>query len=76
MLELLHEIFPHSSFTNSEWITLDERDFGAEVIVDKGDPIFWIGLRRPSIELIKYIHLKTGWSPFSNSDGHLINVLV
>lgn len=71
VMAILKKLFPDAIDSDPTWILVPSYDY-TEIIVGKEDPLYDIGLRNPTVEMILFIYEQTGWRGIDPSNGRIV----
>ena len=70
-MSFIRSLFPNADYSDPTWISVNTCAVSEVLVADK-DPVWYIGFRNPSWELIQDIYSAKGWRGLDPSNGQII----
>ena len=71
VISIIKELFPDADASDPTWIIVPSYS-STEIILGNDDPVYSIGLRSASREMIQHIYQRTGWRGLHPSTGQIV----
>lgn len=67
----LRTLFPDADYTNPAWIFVDSNRL-SEIIMGVLDPVYGLGFRNPSWDLLQEVYETMGWRGIDPTNGQVV----
>lgn len=71
VMVFIRSLFPNADYSDPTWID-GRSDRLSEIIMTVEDPVYSVGFRNPSWDLIQEVFDKVGWRGIDPSDGKIV----
>jgi len=70
-MSILRSLFPDADYSDPTWIGVRSDEL-SEISMEVEDPVYALGFRNPSFQLIQKVFEKYGWRGIDPSSGQVI----